>query len=831
MDGGPSKDYLKSIRACPGEVPKKDRVWLASCLALAATDEQLLVQASSEGGRGKRPTNAARQTTNRALLRRRVKQGAPYKCPVLREFLYDWFVDMRASVCSNITPRFALMKATALADTVLAEQRKVGNYVALPKLDKHWLLRWKRDKGVGLRRPTLRFKCSRSVMIVRLRAMWTNLIRVRRLTEVLFGNDMASAIYGIDEKPLHFNESGSKNTCSLELVGAPSVKLKQNHAATRERATVMTTVSSNVAAAGQPRRLPVEVLFRAKSSRRTRHLLVPADLNFSVAWTEKGSYRLENILCFLERWLDPWTPERALANDYRVLMLDVAGCHLPEEVLTFCETRGYLAMYHYGCTTGVAQVNDTDLHGIFERRYLEIEQAAFVEQQLLSPGSVSRTPQQVLDDIAFTWRVLDHVAVGFGHLRTGLSNKLNGSEDDRISREAREFWVAADMDAERQRALAEVDAFVAAGKGIAEWRQLVRDPPDPGHMTEEGQELEMPLGPDESAALTEADELLLVEDDADIEGMHDGPELEAVVPVEAPGDQSADVSEAAVLAARLEKLRSLRREALAHKLPGAVFQCNRELNQLERGYRSKGKAELEQNLVWRRALREASAKEAASRKRRREEHQKRLEEARKEKAAKVAAAAKVAKALAEKKALQARIAALPKTFSAADCGAAGDAGVKARAACLERLAVGSPKLSFENRVRWPEVRDFYAKHAAKVLKVKSDAVGVPVVKSIDKVLEALKEHYTGKSDYKALAGGDVNAFSDFFAGVGSGETHASAGCGRDFVGPVKQGASVFGPHETCNTNSFERTPRPCLSYPLLGFSQLYFFSRPRGCRS
>jgi hypothetical protein len=64
-------------------------------------------------------------------------------------------------------------------------------------------------------------------------------------------------IYGIDEKPIHFNESGSKNVRTLEIAGAPEVRLKQNHAATRERVSIMTTVSSNLNAATQPARLPV----------------------------------------------------------------------------------------------------------------------------------------------------------------------------------------------------------------------------------------------------------------------------------------------------------------------------------------------------------------------------------------------------------------------------------------------------------------------------------------------------------------------------------------------------------------------------------------------
>ena len=98
--------------------------------------------------------------------------------------------------------------------------------------------------------------------------MWANTFRVRRFAQLVVGNDLSQKIYGIDEKPLHFNEAGSKNVRTLEIAEAPVVKLKENHAATRERCTVMTCVTSSSTAASQPRRLPIEVLFKAKTARR-----------------------------------------------------------------------------------------------------------------------------------------------------------------------------------------------------------------------------------------------------------------------------------------------------------------------------------------------------------------------------------------------------------------------------------------------------------------------------------------------------------------------------------------------------------------------------------
>ena len=127
----------------------------------------------------------------------------------------------------------------------------------MPELDKYWLMRWKRDHGVVFRKPNLRFKASKAVMTLRLRAMLANIFRVRQLARRLLGHDLNNQFYGIDEKPLHFNEGGSKCIRTLEIAGCTAVRLKQNHAATRERVSVMTMTTSNLAAIEQLGGLPV----------------------------------------------------------------------------------------------------------------------------------------------------------------------------------------------------------------------------------------------------------------------------------------------------------------------------------------------------------------------------------------------------------------------------------------------------------------------------------------------------------------------------------------------------------------------------------------------
>lgn len=71
-------------------------------------------------------------------------------------------------------------------------------------------------------------------------------------------------------------------------------------------------------------------------------------------------------------------------------------------------------------------------------------------KQVLDPSDISRTNQEVLDDVAATWLTLDHTEGVRGHKRTGLSVKLDGSEDHMITREAGEFWKECQMPLRRR---------------------------------------------------------------------------------------------------------------------------------------------------------------------------------------------------------------------------------------------------------------------------------------------------------------------------------------------------------------------------------------------
>lgn len=76
---------------------------------------------------------------------------------------------------------------------------------------------------------------------------------------------MADKMMQIDEKPIHVNESGSKMVKTLEHQGAPSVALRTNHSASRERLTLMTSAFSSITLATAERCPPIAVCIKAES--------------------------------------------------------------------------------------------------------------------------------------------------------------------------------------------------------------------------------------------------------------------------------------------------------------------------------------------------------------------------------------------------------------------------------------------------------------------------------------------------------------------------------------------------------------------------------------
>ena len=75
--------------------------------------------------------------------------------------------------------------------------------------------------------------------------MWLNIIRVQALAALLHERRME--FFCADQKPLHMNEAGSRQTGTFDIGGTEQVKLRACHAASRSRVSLMTTTTSSEA--------------------------------------------------------------------------------------------------------------------------------------------------------------------------------------------------------------------------------------------------------------------------------------------------------------------------------------------------------------------------------------------------------------------------------------------------------------------------------------------------------------------------------------------------------------------------------------------------------
>lgn len=97
-------------------VPKKDKSWLIRCVKLAATmdDGGDALAVVPHGGALGANRKLYQRTRDAGLKCTRGTRGRKHQCPALREALWDWFVDVRASIRTSISPKFLLQQAKRL---------------------------------------------------------------------------------------------------------------------------------------------------------------------------------------------------------------------------------------------------------------------------------------------------------------------------------------------------------------------------------------------------------------------------------------------------------------------------------------------------------------------------------------------------------------------------------------------------------------------------------------------------------------------------------------------------------------------------------------------
>ena len=344
-----------------------------------------------------------------------------------------------------------------------------GMRASVPKIaGTAWLFRWKHVYNVSLRKPNKRWKVPRKVLLVRLKILWLNLIRVRCLAMLSLGYDLEAD--NMDQKPFHLNESGSKDLRTLEIKGSRLVTLKEIHSETRSRWTTQTMCTSSRRRAEA---IPfVEVLFKGGEGvlRASGDFVSQCPecvrVGMTVQVSNSGSYRMEHILFWMDRALvrGPGDDKR-----WRILLLDVYRAHMCDPVHRLAWKHRYVLIFIGGGCTGTVQVNDTHLHAQLSAAYIELELADLFDQHERNPaGCPSRHRNDCARDLGLVWsRPLMHLRASEGFVHNMLTAALDGSDDDRAGSEVAGFWKELNMTEHRSKAIDQVCLEWEAGR--LEW--------------------------------------------------------------------------------------------------------------------------------------------------------------------------------------------------------------------------------------------------------------------------------------------------------------------------------------------------------------------------
>ena len=407
---------------------------------------------------------------------------------VIADELFWWFVDTIENIKGRLPSALLLDAARIIAKDAkqfVAQQiqeGKVGAHATFdcPVLDHGWLRRWRNLYGISWRTPNLRFKCSRRMLTHRLRVFWANVLRVRFLHQALSQETGELVFEGFDQKPLWFTAASQEKT--LAPRGAEKVAVKENMPMTRSRFTAMTRCRWPAPPSDGKE---IAILFKAAGRGvRIRQTLRPPP-GVLLQFQEKGSYRLEDVLEYLE-WIADRTrvagpaqpsdapapassqgPAPASGQRRVVYLLDWFAPHLDPAIDDVVHSLGHAVLRIGGHLTGLVQVEDTHCHGPMTRIYKQRESREAYEQLLVRPDQLPSTSRQTVMDRAFdAWNQVNHLVATRGFVSNGITNALDGSEDGLLRTEVAEFWVAVDMPAVRLRAKEEVERAIADGSVV-----------------------------------------------------------------------------------------------------------------------------------------------------------------------------------------------------------------------------------------------------------------------------------------------------------------------------------------------------------------------------
>ena len=257
--------------------------------------------------------------------------GPPKKAVDVRKQLFEYFVDVRTAPKGRLPQNLFLAKAKFFYDQYCNDLRKDGEEPPKPDLvfSRQWLKGWCQEYQVSMKMPNKRFKIPFDVRKERILDFLKNVWTVRHAFMEWYNVD--PPIVMSDQMPLHTNECA--HTKSLNFKGQTQTTfVKENHMLSRERITVMTSVSSF------PKVVPPNLEFVFKGVGTRTKLNPPPKVSFQ--WAPKGSYRLEHMQSFVGKVV-PEVPVMFSPKLRRIFTLDDYSVHLDPSISDKLVKRGY----------------------------------------------------------------------------------------------------------------------------------------------------------------------------------------------------------------------------------------------------------------------------------------------------------------------------------------------------------------------------------------------------------------------------------------------------------------------------------------------------------
>ncbi|CAK0804003.1 unnamed protein product, partial [Prorocentrum cordatum] len=330
--------------------------------------------------------------------------------------LLQWFVDEIESLTSRCDSSPMLEHAVWIRSQLLQQGQREED---LPKIHKGWLYLWRKEHGISIRQGTTHFQVSYTKALDRVRCMFGNIFRLRHHWSRCHPGT-AMRWFSADQKPSWMNNAGRRPMHARR--GSRRVAAKENHAATRDRYTILTCVQSWQPLDGAAP--PVAVLFKAQSGARLRQEL----------------------------------------EDSMVILLDWYSAHLTAEVQRAIRDMGHVVLHHGGGVTGLEQINDTHFHAVVQRLLEQIETRVLRKQRQEDPSKIaSLSRQDVIDAVAEMWMSLDHR--GLSEKGCRQTGPLLGGDavPENVFVDLRPFWEALGGPALWRHARQTVDEMWPAG--------------------------------------------------------------------------------------------------------------------------------------------------------------------------------------------------------------------------------------------------------------------------------------------------------------------------------------------------------------------------------